>query len=64
MRYKSALMADSHLRGTVLCPAVIPIGLTVTWKKLTNAAVFCGCLGGAILGMIAWMVGCLKIYGK
>ncbi|KDQ52421.1 hypothetical protein JAAARDRAFT_138754 [Jaapia argillacea MUCL 33604] len=51
-------------RGVVLSPAVIPIGLTVTWSKLTKAGVFCGALIGACLGMIAWMVGCWKIYGE
>ncbi|KAF9007001.1 hypothetical protein BDQ17DRAFT_1461621 [Cyathus striatus] len=51
-------------RGVVLSPAVIPIGLTVTWRKLTAPAVFSGAIIGAVLGMVAWMVGCLKIYGE
>ncbi|OCH90106.1 hypothetical protein OBBRIDRAFT_812877 [Obba rivulosa] len=49
--------------GVVLSPAVIPIALTVTWSKLTRAAVFAGCIIGAVLGMLAWMIGCWKIYG-
>jgi len=48
----------------VLSPAVIPIGLTVTWSKLTRAAVISGSVFGAVLGMAAWMIGCLKIYGS
>ncbi|KAF8589125.1 putative urea transporter [Ramaria rubella] len=52
------------LRGVVLSPAVIPIALTVTWSKLSKVAVFAGTLTGFVLGMAAWMVGCLKIYGK
>jgi len=53
-----------YVQGVVLSPAVIPIGLTVTWSKLTKAGVFSGCIIGAILGMLAWMIGCWKIYGK
>ncbi|KAI0820483.1 Na+/solute symporter [Trametes gibbosa] len=53
-----------YVQGVVLSPAVIPIALTVTWSRLTRAGVFAGCLGGAVLGMIAWMIGCLKIYGE
>lgn len=37
-------------RGVVLSPAVIPIGLTVTWKKLSKAGVLLGPLIGATLG--------------
>jgi Na+/proline symporter len=50
-------------RGSILSPAVIPIGLTVSWSKLTKAGIFCGAIGGAFLGMLAWMIGCWKIYG-
>ncbi|TCD69441.1 hypothetical protein EIP91_007567 [Steccherinum ochraceum] len=53
-----------YVQGVVLSPAVVPIGLTVTWSKLTRAGVFSGCIVGAVLGMIAWMIGCLKIYGE
>ncbi|KAI0786264.1 Na+/solute symporter [Abortiporus biennis] len=52
-----------YVQGVVLSPAVIPIGLTVTWSKLSKAGVFCGCIIGAILGMLAWMIGCWKIFG-
>ncbi|KJA22107.1 hypothetical protein HYPSUDRAFT_139584 [Hypholoma sublateritium FD-334 SS-4] len=48
--------------GVVLSPAVIPIGLTVTWRKLTGAGIIAGALIGATLGMLAWMIGCWKIY--
>ncbi|EPQ55634.1 Na+/solute symporter [Gloeophyllum trabeum ATCC 11539] len=53
-----------YVQGVVLSPAVIPIALTVTWSKLTKTGVFCGSIIGACLGMAAWMVGCLKIYGS
>ncbi|KAI0640928.1 Sodium:solute symporter family-domain-containing protein [Trametes meyenii] len=52
-----------YVQGVVLSPAVIPIALTVTWSKLTRAGVFAGCIVGAVLGMLAWMIGCWKIYG-
>ncbi|KAI0324815.1 Na+/solute symporter [Cubamyces sp. BRFM 1775] len=53
-----------YVQGVVLSPAVIPIALTVTWSKLTRAGVFAGSLSGAVLGMLAWMIGCWKIYGE
>ena len=40
----------SFTRGVVLSPAVIPIGLTVTWRKLTGAGIIAGALIGATLG--------------
>ncbi|KAH9921658.1 Na+/solute symporter [Fomitopsis serialis] len=53
-----------YVQGVILSPAVIPIALTVTWSKLSRAAVFSGAIIGAILGMLAWMIGCWKIYGE
>ncbi|PPQ74951.1 hypothetical protein CVT26_011663 [Gymnopilus dilepis] len=53
-----------YVQGVVLSPAVIPIGLTVTWRKLSKAGVLLGPLIGASLGMVAWLVGCWKIYGS
>lgn len=53
-----------YVQGSILSPAVIPIGLTVSWSRLTKAGVFCGAIGGACLGMLAWMIGCWKIYGQ
>jgi uncharacterized membrane protein YadS len=38
-------------RGVVLSPAVIPIALTVTWRKLTSAGILAGALIGASLGV-------------
>ncbi|KAH9475722.1 Urea-proton symporter DUR3 [Psilocybe cubensis] len=51
-----------YVQGVVLSPAVIPIALTVTWRKLTSAGIIAGALLGASLGMTAWMIGCWKIY--
>ncbi|KAI0790124.1 Na+/solute symporter [Irpex lacteus] len=53
-----------YVQGNILAPAVVPIGLTVTWSKLSRRGVFCGCLAGEIAGMTAWFVGCVKIYGS
>ncbi|EIN11216.1 solute symporter family transporter [Punctularia strigosozonata HHB-11173 SS5] len=52
-----------YVQGAVLSPAVIPVALTVGWSKLTAAGVLSGSIIGAILGILAWMIGCLKIYG-
>ncbi|GJJ10478.1 hypothetical protein Clacol_004704 [Clathrus columnatus] len=51
-----------YVQGVVLSPAVIPIGLTVTWSKLSKVGVFAGTLTGFVTGMLAWMIGCWKIY--
>ncbi|KAG1738551.1 Na+/solute symporter [Suillus lakei] len=53
-----------YVQGIVLSPAVIPIILTVWWSKLTRAGLLCGSIIGAILGMLAWMIGCWKINGE
>lgn len=53
-----------YVQGIVLSPAVIPIILTVWWSKLTRAGLLCGSIIGAILGMLAWMIGCWKINGS
>ncbi|KAK7441835.1 hypothetical protein VKT23_016496 [Stygiomarasmius scandens] len=53
-----------YVQGVVLSPAVIPIGLTVAWRKLNKPAVILGPVIGAVLGMMAWMIGCWKIYGS
>ncbi|KIJ61249.1 hypothetical protein HYDPIDRAFT_159840 [Hydnomerulius pinastri MD-312] len=58
------IISTSFSMGVILSPAVIPIALTVSWSKLTRAGVFCGAIGGAVLGMLAWMIGCWKIYGQ
>jgi Na+/proline symporter len=52
-----------YVQGIVLSPAVIPIILTVWWSKLTRTGLLCGSIIGAILGMLAWMIGCWKING-
>jgi len=52
-----------YVQGIVLSPAVIPIILTVWWSKLTRVGLLCGSIIGAILGMLAWMIGCWKIFG-
>ncbi|KAL1938110.1 hypothetical protein VTO73DRAFT_11939 [Trametes versicolor] len=50
-----------YVQGVVLSPAVIPIALTVTWSGLTRAGVFTGCISGAVLGMLAWMIGEINV---
>ncbi|GBE87221.1 Urea active transporter [Sparassis crispa] len=52
-----------YVEGLLLSPVVFPIGLTVTWSKLTGAGVICGTIIGAILSMLAWMISCWKIFG-
>ncbi|KAI0742384.1 Na+/solute symporter [Daedaleopsis nitida] len=53
-----------YVIGVLLSPAVIPIILTVTWSRLTRTGLIIGCTSGAVLDMLAWMIGCWKIYGE
>ncbi|KAF8915022.1 hypothetical protein CPB85DRAFT_1375220 [Mucidula mucida] len=50
--------------GVALTPAVVPIGLTVCWNRLSKHAAFWGTLFGTVCGMLGWMIGCWKIYGS
>ncbi|GBE78963.1 Probable urea active transporter [Sparassis crispa] len=52
-----------YVLGLVLSPIVFPIGLTVTWSKLTRAGILCGTITGTILSMLASMITCWKISG-
>ncbi|KAJ7132212.1 Na+/solute symporter [Mycena epipterygia] len=52
-----------YIQGVALTPAVVPIGLTVCWKRLSATAAFWGTLFGTVCGMLGWMIGCWKIYG-
>lgn len=53
-----------YVQGVALTPAVVPIGLTVCWSRLSKHAAFWGTLIGTVAGMTGWFVGCIKIYGK
>ncbi|KAF9016205.1 hypothetical protein BDZ89DRAFT_1141639 [Hymenopellis radicata] len=53
-----------YIQGVALTPAVVPIGLTVCWKRLSKHAALWGTLFGTVCGMLGWMVGCWKIYGS
>ncbi|KAJ7623589.1 solute symporter family transporter [Roridomyces roridus] len=52
-----------YIQGVALTPAVVPIGLTVCWNRLSATAAFYGTLFGTVCGMLGWMIGCWKIYG-
>ncbi|CEQ39866.1 SPOSA6832_01425, partial [Sporobolomyces salmonicolor] len=49
-----------YVQGVILTPAVVPIGLTVTWKKQSKHAAF----WGTVIGSAAALVGCYKVYGE
>ncbi|GAA6040980.1 hypothetical protein JCM8097_000521 [Rhodosporidiobolus ruineniae] len=53
-----------YIQGVLLTPAVVPIGLTVVWKKQSAHAAFWGTLFGTACGLLGWMLGCKKIYGE
>lgn len=46
-----------------LTPAVVPIGLTVCWNRMSHVSAFYGTLFGTVCGMTGWFVGCHMIYG-
>ncbi|WWC68262.1 uncharacterized protein I206_102185 [Kwoniella pini CBS 10737] len=52
-----------YIQGVCLTPAVVPIGLTVSWGRMSHVSAFYGTLFGTVCGMLGWMIGCWKIYG-
>ncbi|KAJ7089759.1 solute symporter family transporter [Mycena belliarum] len=52
-----------YIQGVALTPAVVPIGLTVCWKRLSATAAFWGTLFGTVCGLFGWIIGCWKVYG-
>jgi len=52
-----------YFQGTACSPAVVPIGLTVCWRRMSRVAALYGTLFGAVCGMLGWFIGCYKIYG-
>ncbi|GAA5881159.1 hypothetical protein JCM1840_001624 [Sporobolomyces johnsonii] len=53
-----------YVQGVILTPAVVPIGLTVTWSKQSKHAAFWGTVIGSAAALAGWMVGCYKVYGE
>lgn len=52
-----------YVQGVLCTPAVVPIGLTVCWNRLSKHAAFWGTIFGTVCGLLGWFVGCHKIYG-
>ncbi|WRT64468.1 uncharacterized protein IL334_001400 [Kwoniella shivajii] len=52
-----------YIQGVCLTPAVVPIGLTVSWGRMSHISAVYGTLFGTVCGMVGWMIGCWKIYG-
>jgi hypothetical protein len=53
-----------YVQGVALTPAVVPIGLTVSWDKISAFSAFYGTLAGVVCGMVGWFMGCSQIYGE
>ncbi|WWD03414.1 hypothetical protein V865_001466 [Kwoniella europaea PYCC6329] len=53
-----------YIQGVCLTPAVVPIGLTVSWGRMSKISAFYGTIFGTVCGMIGWMLGCWKVYGE
>ncbi|WVW85901.1 hypothetical protein I302_107939 [Kwoniella bestiolae CBS 10118] len=53
-----------YIQGVCLTPAVVPIGLTVSWGRMSKISAFYGTTFGTVCGMIGWMIGCWKVYGE
>ncbi|KAJ3202698.1 hypothetical protein HDU82_007170 [Entophlyctis luteolus] len=52
------------LMGILTAPAVMPIALTLIWKKQTKVGAICGAIGGLVLGVTAWLVTASQYYGE
>jgi len=42
--------------GVVIGSAVIPITLSLFWRRLTGIAMTTGAIAGAVLGLISWLI--------
>ncbi|KLO07914.1 solute symporter family transporter [Schizopora paradoxa] len=49
--------------GTIIGAPVIPVMLTVLWKKVSRTAVVVGSIGGSSLALMAWLITCKFVYG-
>jgi urea-proton symporter len=50
--------------GILIGPAVVPIALTVSWKKTNKTAVILGSLVGLIAGICSWVTTTWLLYGE
>ncbi len=50
--------------GILIGPAVVPIALTVSWKKTNKTAVILGALVGLIAGICSWVTMTWLLYGE
>jgi urea-proton symporter len=50
--------------GILIGPAVVPIALTVSWKKTNKTAVILGALVGLIAGICSWVTTTWLLYGE
>ncbi|GAA6005994.1 hypothetical protein JCM10207_007300 [Rhodosporidiobolus poonsookiae] len=53
-----------YVQGVVTTPAVVPIALTVLWKRQSAAAAFWGTIVGIVCGLLGWFLGCRYIFGE
>ncbi|CAI5756355.1 unnamed protein product [Candida verbasci] len=52
-----------NFTGAATSAAVIPVTLSIGWRSLNKAGAVGGCIGGSLLGLIAWLVSCKGIVG-
>lgn len=50
--------------GILIGPAVVPIALTVSWKKTNGMSVTLGSVGGLIAGILSWLTTTWFLYGQ
>ncbi len=50
--------------GIFIGPAVVPIALTVSWKKASGGSVTLGALLGLIAGVLSWLATAWILYGQ
>jgi len=42
--------------GVIVGPAVVPVVLSLFWSRLSGAGMAAGALGGATVGLSAWLI--------
>lgn len=53
-----------YFYSMLICPGVIPLFLTITWRKQSKLAVFISPLIGLVVGLVIWIVTAYKLYGE
>ncbi|KAM0755832.1 SSS family solute:Na+ symporter [Meredithblackwellia eburnea MCA 4105] len=52
-----------YMMGVATSPAVFPVGLMMSWSKLSKIGATGGVIGGIVMGLVGWFVTAIKTQG-